>query len=363
MTSTATAPGQTPASPEFGEFVQPSSTISPSAGTADEVERPTSQLTIESLISESDDELIVPRRNDRDGSRTTSPRKKRTKGSLEQPLVSPHDGGADVDAPGEPAVGNRFLLYVAMVSFSLFAIAELAASILAKSESLFGDSMTMMIDGLTYAVNLWADKAKQGKPEAIRIKIDTIAPALSLAALVAVTIYITVDAARRLSDKSKEDSNDANAEVMWSFALVNLILDFGNIALFFVGKSDSGRYYLSCNACNHLDLNMMSAFVHVGADTMRSVAVLGAGIAADANAVSSDRADAIGAIVVSIAITLSCIPLISGLWVKRQLLKEVRLKDLSELMAVELVERTYADEASPTSTRGGNDSLLVAAAM
>lgn len=41
--------------------------------------------------------------------------------------------------------------------------------------------------------------------------------------------------------------------VMWIFAAVNLILDVGNIAMFFVKKSDSGHYYCSftCTGSDH----------------------------------------------------------------------------------------------------------------
>lgn len=121
----------------------------------------------------------------------------------------------------------------------MFAIAEFVAAILAKSESLMGDSITMMVDGLTYAINLWAERAKEGKTERERIKIDTVAPAISLLALVAVTVYVAVDAIARL-EHNKSGSNNANAEVMWAFAAVNLVLDFGNIAMFFVGHSEHG---------------------------------------------------------------------------------------------------------------------------
>lgn len=102
-----------------------------------------------------------------------------------------------------------------------------------------GDSITMMVDGLTYAINLWAERAKEGKTERERIKIDTVAPAISLLALVAVTVYVAVDAIERLAH-NKSGSNNANAEVMWAFAAVNLALDFGNIAMFFVGHSEHG---------------------------------------------------------------------------------------------------------------------------
>ena len=101
----------------------------------------------------------------------------------------------------------------------------------------------------------------------------------------------------------------------------------------------------------------MSAFAHVGADTLRSVAVLFAGIAADENYVGSDRADAVGAIVVSFAIALSCVPLILGLRVQHRELRKIRMTNLTNLVAEEVVGREYASSSTPDDA--ANDSLLI----
>ena len=70
---------------------------------------------------------------------------------------------------------------------------------------------------------------------------------------------------------------------MWIFAAVNLLLDFGNIAMFFVSKDPAtGKWKLSCSSCSlcsrdntgKSNLNMLSALAHVTADTLRSVAVM-----------------------------------------------------------------------------------------
>lgn len=42
------------------------------------------------------------------------------------------------------AVENSVLLWIAMISFSLFAVSEFVAALMANSESLLGDSITMV---------------------------------------------------------------------------------------------------------------------------------------------------------------------------------------------------------------------------
>eukprot|EP00039_Didymoeca_costata_P033191 m.41166 g.41166 ORF g.41166 m.41166 type:complete len:271 (+) comp9740_c0_seq2:135-947(+) len=216
----------------------------------------------------------------------------------------------------EKKVENTFLLLVAMVSFTAFALAEIVAAFVSHSESLLGDAATMVIDGITYAINLWAETAKKGKSDVQKLKIDTIAPAVSTVALIGVTIYVMRDAIERLKNENGDDQ-DVNVTVMWIFAAVNLVLDFGNIIMFFMKKVD-GRWKLDCSSCRTCgkdedapdNLNMLSALAHVAADTLRSVAVLFAGLFAQISPADDDnQADAIGAVIVSVAIVGSIFPL------------------------------------------------------
>ena len=85
------------------------------------------------------------------------------------------------------------------------------------------------------------------------------APLVSTIALIAVTIYVLIDSVKDLNElKEKEaaaaagaegalgaggevDSKDeVNVTVMWVFASINLILDFINVALFFLKKDEEG---------------------------------------------------------------------------------------------------------------------------
>jgi Co/Zn/Cd efflux system component len=83
----------------------------------------------------------------------------------------------------------------------------------------------------------------------------------------------------------------------------------------------------------HANLNMCSAFTHVFADTLRSVAVIVAAGFAEIfpSAVTHEEADSSAAVVVSVMILLSLIPLLKGL-----------LLSLSELQAIRAAERSDA---------------------
>lgn len=80
----------------------------------------------------------------------------------------------------------------------------------------------------------------------------------------------------------------------------------------------------------HANLNMCSAYTHVFADTLRSIAVIvAAGLAEVLPAVTPEEADATAAVVVSVLILLSLVPLTRGLW-----------SSVAELRAILAAERS-----------------------
>lgn len=88
----------------------------------------------------------------------------------------------------------------------------------------------------------------------------------------------------------------------------------------------------------HANLNMCSAYTHVFADTLRSIAVIIAAVLAEVlPAVTPEEADATAAVVVSFLILLSLVPLLQGLWRS--------LAELRAIMAEERSERMFAGAA------------------
>lgn len=156
------------------------------------------------------------------------------------------------------------------------------------------------------------------------------APLVSTFALIAVTVFVLVDSVKTLKGLKDGGGDDVeiNVRIMWIFASINLVLDFINIALFLLKKDDDGQWRIQCCGCgkgggddqddsNEDNLNMMSALAHVAADTLRSVAVMIAGLYAQLSpADDSAKADAVAAIVVSVAIAGSIFPLMSSVFWK-----------------------------------------------
>jgi len=81
------------------------------------------------------------------------------------------------------------------------------------------------------------------------------------------------------------------------------------------------------------NLNMCSAYTHVFADTLRSIAVIVAALIAEiVPEVTPEEADATAAVVVSILILLSLVPLFQGLLQSISELRSIRAEERSEAM-------------------------------
>ena len=73
-----------------------------------------------------------------------------------------------------------------------------------------------------------------------------------------------------------------------------------------------------------------SAYTHVFADTLRSIAVILAALVAELTSVTSEEADSAAAIAVSILILLSLIPLLQGMYQSAIELRAIRRQERLE---------------------------------
>lgn len=293
---------------------------------------------------------------------------------------------------------NKKLLCIAFASFQVFAVMQITVSVVAGSEAMFGDSLAMMVDALTYLFNLFAEqqkevyaaklqKQKQRERELSSLQIDIIVlnyqkytyqlelipPILSVTILLAVTIIVLRESISTLIlDTRGAEQADPNLNLMMIFSFLNLLLDIMNVGCFASANHATGYKTedgTSTNMCSDsrsrvdvdvdvgsndkvdksvpiqpfnngsppsiklhkLDnqsltednddddndvsnLNMCSAYTHVFADTLRSFAVIFASlIAKSTNSITSEVADATAAVVVSVLIMLSLIPLTAGM--------------------------------------------------
>ena len=180
----------------------------------------------------------------------------------------------------------------------------------------------------------WFKSKGQELPLRTKIILEVGIPSFSICALLGVTAYITSDAVEVIKSHGVED--DVNVDFLYGFASANFVVDIISTFLFYVrrkdvfllSKSSSSSKNISENdaeislgsdlndpisgmmmAPSEKNLNMISAFTHVGGDTMRTCAVFIAAVVSDATSSSGSLCDAWAAIVISISIVFCVMPL------------------------------------------------------
>ena len=243
-----------------------------------------------------------------------------------------------------------------------FTFAQMLGARAANSLALLGDTGTMAVDSLTYAINLIAEYNRHRLSPRTSMAIEVSASLFSVVALVGVTMYVMHDAIVRLSRPST--GTRVNAGIMLVFTGINLLIDLGMCGSILLRRSGGlgsclrrvgrrkkllspqmGQELLDRQGANSvvsedvcfrrsglsvensaagalppaatgtldpaankpagtadvdasLSLNMCSAFAHVLADTMRTLTVMGCGVLVAAFGLDSERTDAIGSLVV-----------------------------------------------------------------
>lgn len=299
------------------------------------------------------------------------------------------------DALRSHHAGNVMLLAVVFVLFGGFALAEIFAAIASSSLSLLGDAASMVVDASTYGLNMIAERRKGlGISEMTRVKLELFIPLASMLALFATSVYVMNEAMDTIRNPPEHGETGDTIMLIFAsvnlaidvvsvfcFARVNRLLgyavkdavegitedeydaEFGhgnqNSARVGHGDVDDGDAGLITNGVpasettatqtntfeQHLlhtrdieadlhsksNTNMCSAYTHVIADTLRSIAVMAAAILSLADDdVNSNIADAWAAIAVSVIIFGSLYPLSKGLMQKYRQLRYLRQKQQIE---------------------------------
>jgi hypothetical protein len=167
------------------------------------------------------------------------------------------------------------------------------AIFIARSQAMVGDSSAMVVDSLTYLFNSYAEKIKnkslaesdeelQSETEKElrrlertrqRLWLEILPPLCSVCTLIALTIYITIDALNTLTNpvqpefkvgeddgKSGESNDEPDIGVMFFFSGLNLLLDILNVTCFARAKhafgfavidEDRHRYMLAYDGSLH----------------------------------------------------------------------------------------------------------------
>lgn len=258
---------------------------------------------------------------------------------------------------------NQALLRIACFSFGIFVIAVIIGALESGALSLLGDGAAMGVDVITYLANMYAEyKAQHGISNQAKWIFRVIIPSFALCSLLAVTGWITSDAVAILVSPSTDSGDDLDVAFLWGFATANTFVDALCSAAFYVrGRSvfyqeikgalfrteehhiqtlaleesdvndsqvesvkdietdniifesdmklETVNDTKSVESVKEVNLNMLSAFTHISADTLRTITIFIAAAVTTSTNIRADVVDAYAAIIVTAIIICICFPL------------------------------------------------------
>jgi Co/Zn/Cd efflux system component len=215
----------------------------------------------------------------------------------------------------------------------------------------------MSIDVFTYASNLYAECLKDSELSTMKkIMSQIVIPTFSVTCLLAVTVWVAIDAYLRLG---RHKNVNVGLNLMYIFAAVNICVDVCCGLLFLARRNnvfsetvsrkisvvqdshdtdwsnhsdaDEGINMIQLRSVENMqlvrgaptddgttvhvgeerpNLNMMSAFTHIGGDTLRTLAIFGAALVSSVFGVDPQISDAWAGIAVAITIVIAVTPLV-----------------------------------------------------
>lgn len=260
---------------------------------------------------------------------------------------------------------NHALLRIACFSFGIFVIAVIIGALESGALSLLGDGAAMGVDVITYLANMYAEHKRQHGSISNQTKwiFRVIIPSFALCSLLAVTGWITSDAVSLLVSPSIGTTDDLDVSFLWGFATANIFVDALCTAAFYargrsvfyheleealfntesniptlvpgsIGDADANDSCVesvkeetnstiiesemrlettndtdSVASVKEVNLNMLSAFTHISADTLRTITIFVAAAVSTATSIRGDVVDAYAAIIVTGIIICICFPL------------------------------------------------------
>lgn len=169
---------------------------------------------------------------------------------------SGHVHGPEVD-------GAAWKLVLSIVLNLAITVAEFVAGVVAGSLALMADAAHNLNDAGSLGISLYARRIAGREPDRQRTfgyrRAEVVGAFVNLVTLVLIAVYLLTEAVRRFVDPRAVDG-----ELMVAVASVALVANVGTALLLY--RSSRGS------------LNIRSAFVHIVADAMASVAVIVGGI-------------------------------------------------------------------------------------
>lgn len=190
---------------------------------------------------------------------------------------------------------NIKVLSVTITLFSAITGAQFLAAIFASSSALFVDAVTMLVDTATYIGNLFSECFNLRSSPA-RAHCEIFTSGFSFVVLIGVAFWGMADSFKVLArlEQDSGEADDVNAQVVLAFGVSGIVLDLASFCAFYRwGKKALGRrapveysaedddIVLTEEGQNkpQVSMTMVSAFLHVGADFLRSLTITIEGLA------------------------------------------------------------------------------------
>jgi len=158
--------------------------------------------------------------------------------------------------------GNTRVLFCTASLFGGITMAQYAAAKIANSDALLADCVSMAVDAFTYAMNIGVEIAEVKCNKAHR-PAQLMVPLVSISLLTYFTISVIQESVPNL--KNYDSGEEVNPWIVLGFAVAGIVFDVVSIWLFARNAKKSA---------GGLGINMMAAFLHVGADLARSSTTL-----------------------------------------------------------------------------------------
>jgi len=203
---------------------------------------------------------------------------------------------ADVDGNGtQRCNGNVKVLVLTSALFITITVVQYWAAMIARSEALKADCISMAVDAMTYFFNIACELTAGTR---VHRPLTMIMPTISLTVLVYFTQDVVQESLGTLRQSEKTDDGEVNGAIVLVFALFGLLFDIVSIVAFYRNRrrGEGGA-----------QVNMMTAFAHVAADFARSTTTLVESIIIALFPLDGVATDAWAALVVSAIILVGAV--------------------------------------------------------
>lgn len=247
----------------------------------------------------------------------------------------------------KPWPAEAKVLVVTATLFLSITCVQFFAAVVSHSTALLVDCGSMLVDALTYVVNLWAVCTGDAAGNSSLVSSGT-----SLVVLYGISAWGLADAVGDLLGGDRID-DDLDAVIVLAFGLGGLMLDLVALSAFrhlgleapqFIGQT-VGRNDRAQQSMDASLVNMFSALSHVVADAIRSLTsiVLGALVLFDRR-LNGSQCDDYATLVVATTILVGSVPLAIEWFRLVQAHRDARRADKKFCVDA---ERTQSDEEVP----------------